>query len=234
MHFERLTRPFRTFGIALGWLYALDRLANRISSSLGVYAYEFMVQPIREEPILPLAFAKRFEFREIHKADPIVEAMPARPEIKAARFEKGARCLAAFSKGSLLGYLWFCVGEYLEDEVRCRYRMVDRERSVFDFDLYIMPQYRLGVGFGATWHGANQYLWSQGVRYTFSRLSRFNVASRRSHDHLGWRSLGKAIFFKLWTVEVMFATLRPYVWISFSPRSRPTLALRPDVLHESA
>ena len=66
--------------------------------------------------------------------------MPARPEIKEARFRQNALCLGTFVKGQLVGYIWFCFGSYEEDEVRCTYVLVNPNQSVFDFDLYILPE----------------------------------------------------------------------------------------------
>ena len=71
----------------------------------------------------------------------------------------------------------------------------------------------MGIGFVAVWHGANQYLQARGIRYTFSRLTRFNVASRRAHAHLGWKCVGRALFLKAWRVELMLATIAPYVFV---------------------
>ena len=107
------------------------------------------------------------------------------------------------------------------------------DRSVFDFDFYLFPDYRLGLGFVALWNGANQFLQTRGIRYTFSRLTRFNVASRRAHAHLGWKCVGRALFLKAWRVELMLATIAPFTFLSWSGRQRPRLRLRPDVLMDT-
>jgi hypothetical protein len=109
-------------------------------------------------------------------------------------------------------------------------KLLSPATSVFDFDFYVLPQHRLGVGFLGVWHGANETLSAQGVRYTFSRLTRFNTASRRAHAHLGWKRVGSGVFLQAWGVEVMVSTLAPYLAFTFAPQQRVTLRLRPDVL----
>lgn len=231
---RRIVGPFKEFGLGAGFLYALDRVLRSLSPRLGLFVYELMVQPISGKAMLPANLAKNLSFSEIVRGHPDVALMPARDDIKALRFEQGARCLGVYRKGMLIGYLWMCFKRYEEDEVRCTYALAEPEVSVFDFDLYVMPEHRLGIGFMAIWHGANQFLHERGVRYTFSRLTRFNLASRRSHAHLGWKCVGRALFLQAWRVEMMLSTLSPFVGLTWSARQRLHLNLSPEVLRESA
>ncbi len=221
---RRLIGPFREFGALGGTLYALHRGLPLLSPRLGLRYFEFMAQPITDAPLLPERMAKSIEWREIKPGDPEVQRMPAQPDIKQARFDQGAICLGTYRKGELIGYIWFCFRRYEEDEARCTFH-VPAHDAVFDFDLYVFPAYRMGLGFLGIWHGASRYLRSLGVRCSFSRLNRFNVASRRAHDHLGWRPVGRAVFIRLWGAEVMAATIAPYLNVSFHPRDRVALRL---------
>jgi hypothetical protein len=223
---QRLAAPFRELGWLAGLLYLIDRGLQRLSPRLRLFAYEFMAQPIPDTPLLPSSLSKNLSFREIGRGDPEVERMPARPEIKRTRFDQGAVCLGAYRKGELIGYIWLCFNAYDEDEVRCTYRLGEPQSSVFDFDLYVLPEHRLGIGFAAVWHGANAYLREHGIRYSFSRLTRSNIASRRSHAHFGWLCVGRAAFLQAGSVELMLATLSPYVSVSIGPRRRALLTLR--------
>ncbi len=117
-----------------------------------------------------------------------------------------------------------------QDEVRVTYELVDRDASIFDFDLYVMPQHRLGLGFLGVWYSVNEILVPRGVRYTFSRLTRFNVASRRAHAHLGWKRVGRGVFLRAWQAEFMLATVAPFVGATFGSSQRVTLKLSPKVL----
>jgi len=227
---QRVSGPFREFGIAAGCLYSIDRVLQMISPRLRLFVYELMVQPIPDKPLLPERLSRSLEIRQIERGDPEVELMPARPDIKQARFEQGAICLGAYRKGQLIGYLWLCFDAYDEDEVRCTYRPSPRDRSVFDFDLYIFPEHRMGLGFAGIWNGANEYLRARGVDFTFSRLTRFNLPSRRAHAHLGWRRVARAAFLKVGTLEVMFATIAPFFHVSPMRSDRVDLKLTPRAL----
>ena len=229
--FRKITGPFREFGTAAGLLYAIDRVLSSLSSRLHLYVYELMVQPITDKPLIPRRFNKQLEIREINAGDPEIALMPVRPEVMLARLAQNATCLGAFDKGVLIGYMWFCDKTYDEDEVRCTYVLGREQESVFDFDFYLFPEHRMGLGFVSLWNGANAFLCRQGIRYTFSRLTRFNVASRRAHQHLGWELVGRELFLQMWRIEVMFATLFPYDHISVTKAGRVRLTLRPDVLH---
>ena len=207
-------------------MYVLDRALARMSPSLGLQVYEFMVQPIGGEPLLPPNLSKNLTVRAIVEGDPEVEQMPARTDVKAERFRHGAQCLGAYRKGELLGYLWYAKDRYREDEVRCDYVLVDKTSSVFDFDLVVLPKYRMGIGFMGVWHGANATLSAQGIRHTFSRMTRFNLASRRAHARLGARCVGRAVFLRAWRAEFMLGTLAPFVGMTTRPEQRITLHLR--------
>ena len=226
----RWAGPFREFGAWLGSLYVLNRLLNSLSRQLGLRVYDFMVQPIGGKPVLPLNLSKNLVARSIVRGDPEVAGMPARDAIKAARFAQGAHCLGAYRKGQLMGYMWYAKHRHREDEVRCDYVLAEPASSVFDFDFYVLPQYRLGLGFVGVWHCANEVLSAQGVRYTFSRLTVFNTASRRAHARLGWQRVGWGVFLQAWSVEFMLASLSPYVGATFRASQRISLTLRPDVL----
>ena len=210
-----------------GALYATDRMLQKISPKLRLHVYEFIAQPIPDKPALPSVAMSAFEFREIRQGDPEIDLMPARPEIKALRFDQGAVCVGAWRKSALIGYIWLAFRNYEEDEVRCTYHLGDPAVSAFDFDLYIFPEHRMGRGFMAIWHGANEYLRNREVRFTFSRLTRFNLVSRRAHVHLGGTRLGRAVFLQAWRAELMLTTLSPHVHFSLSSQRRPKLTLRP-------
>ena len=227
---QKIRGVFRQFGFAVGLLYGLDRFLQRLSSNLRLYAYEFMVQPIHTKPLVPARFTRNFEIREIKHDDPEVDLMPVRPDIKRSRFDQNAVCLGAFQNGQFIAYMWFCFRAYDEDEVRCTYLLMPESQAVFDFDLYIFPQHRLSLAFIGIWNGANQYLSERGIKYTFSRLTRFNVGSRRAHEHLGWKRVGRAIFLQAWSLEVMMATIFPYLHLSLGKANRVRLKLRADPL----
>jgi hypothetical protein len=223
---KKVTSPFREFGVGAGALYALDRVLRRLSPRLGLYVYEMMCQPIGAKPLVAERIAAGYEVVEIGPDHPDVARMPAREEVKRQRFEQQAKCLGLYRKGVLVGFIWFAFGRYQEDEVRCLYRLDDPERAVFDFDLYVFPEYRMGTAFMAIWDAANRHLHARGVAHSFSRMTRFNLASRRAHMRLGSLRIGSALFLRIGPIEAMLATLHPYVGITWGVGSNTHLVLR--------
>src|SRR5262245_53377965 len=224
---RRALGRFKEFGLTAGPLYVLDRVLQTVSPRLRLLAYELMDQPIDGRPLLPANLTKKLEYVEIGPGHPAVAVMPARTDIKASRFAQGARCLGVYRSGVLLGYIWWCPRRYLEDEVRCTYQLEPADASVFDFDLYVLPEHRMGIAFMAVWHGANQWLHSLGVRHSFSRITLFNMASRRAHQRLGGCRVGRVLFLRLWGFESMLATAPPYVDFSWRDAGRMVLKLSP-------
>jgi hypothetical protein len=225
---QRVCSPFREFGLLAGMLYSIDRLLGRMRTGWALRVYEIMVQPIPEQgDLLPERLAQHFVICEIPNGAMELSSMPVPAHVLASRHEQGATCLGAFRRGELIGYIWFVPKRYLEDEVRCVFELRPLDQAVFDFDLYIFPAHRLGLGFVAIWNGANRYLRERGVRYTYSRVTRFNLPSRRAHRYLGSKMLGRAVFLQIGSLELMVSTLPPFVHLSCDDSSRVVLALHP-------
>jgi len=222
----KLSSPFREFGLFAGLVYAVGRLLQRVSTHLRLYFYELLVQPIPDEPLLPPKLARTLEIRQLREDDPEIAVMPARPEIKKSRFKQNAICLGAFQHEAFVGHIWFCLHAYEEDEVRCTFVLPEGNQAVFDFDLYLFPEHRMGLGFVGIWNGANEFLRSRGVKFSFSRLTRFNLASRRAHESLGARRVARMFVLQAWQVELMVATVAPYVHLSLGKSNRVQVRLR--------
>lgn len=227
---SRLCTPIREFGPMPGALYILDRILGRISRRLGVRVYEFMVQPIADGSLMPERFARGITIRALPYGSADMERMPIRSDVLQSRMAQNATCLGAYRGNGMIGYIWLCASEYQEDEVRCTYVLEPATQSVFDFDLYIFPEHRMGLAFGGIWNGVNAYLRERDIRFTFSRLTRFNLASRRAHAHLGWKRIARAVFLIAWNLEIMFATIRPFVGVGLNPRKRVKIRLTADIL----
>jgi len=230
----KLSSPFKEFGCFAGLIYAVDRLFQRLSPNLRLYFYELLVQPIPEKPLLPSGLSRALEMRQIASGAPEIALMPARPEIKESRFKQNGICLGAFQKSQFIGHIWFCFNAYDEDEVRCRFILPEGNQAVFDFDIFLFPEYRMGLGFVGIWNGANEFLRRRGIKCSFSRLTRFNLASRRAHMQLGARRVGRVFVLRAWPVEFMVATVAPYMHLSLRKQDRVCLKLPRCLVPRSA
>jgi hypothetical protein len=217
---HKLRTVFDEFG-AKAPLYLLSRVCE--GTPFGLYAYRLVAQPIAPKPLLPPARGRSIEIRLMERGDPALAGLPLTSAVLDYRFGQRAVCFGAFKGGAIIGCLWLCLGPYLEDEVRCRF--VPRDAS-WDFDVYLHPEHRVGFGFARLWDEANAYLRARGLAWSISRISVLNTKSLAAHDKLGIRRLGTAVFVKLGALQVMLATLAPFIHLSLSPSSAPTLVLR--------
>jgi hypothetical protein len=89
-----------------------------------------------------------------------------------------------------------------------------------------MPRYRMGRLFGYLWRRAGVELASRGVTSSVSRISAFNPGSIASHQRLGARIVGNALFVCAGPLQLMHASTGPRRWhFSWRDDQRPTLEI---------
>lgn len=222
---RRLAGPFREFGGFVGGLFLLDRTLKLLSPTWGVYPYVFVVQPIPDQPMLPPALFKNIDVERLTPSSPWLAQMPVPAPVMADRFARGACGIAVLRKGQLVGYAWWTAASYPEQEVRCNFALREPAHAVFDFDVHVMLKHRMGLGFMSVWHAFAQELRRDGVEHSYSRISRFNLASVRAHARLGAQPIGRAIFVRVGTLTLALMAQFPFVAVSFGDVCRLRLRL---------
>jgi len=224
-----MLQKFRTtvgeLGVPGTALYAAHRLMSRLGGGTGVYHYDFLVQPVRAAPLLPPGLGRSIDVRPIGAGDALLAAMPVRPDVVDYRFAQSAECLGATRDGILIGYLWLCCGPYEEDEVRCHFVPSPPGQAAWDFDVFVEPRHRLGPAFACLWDAAHAVLRARGITHTFSRISRYNVASQRAHARLAARCVGSAVFVRVGPWQVMVSSVRPRAHVALGRTARPVIRL---------
>lgn len=170
-----------------------------------------MVQPIPKTPILPPTRSRNLRARELRPGDPDLRQVVAPRAVQEARFAQNSICLATYRNDRLVGYIWLCFDSYDEDEAWCTYIVRPPGKAVFDFDLVVLPDFRMGLGFAAVWHCTAEYLRGRKVEFSYSRVTRFNLISRRSHARLGSIRIGRMMVLKLWSLEIVASTTREHL-----------------------
>src|SRR5688572_14084901 len=133
---RRVRQTMRQLGWLNGCLLALDRLLARISGRrFRLYKYYFVAQPVAQKRWLPPQRGANLEIRRITASDPVVREFPRPQAAVAYRFGQDAVCLAEFKAEECIGFIWFTLGPYLEDEVRCRYVPRPAGEAAWDFDV---------------------------------------------------------------------------------------------------
>jgi hypothetical protein len=225
---RRWLAPLAEFGPLDGGLYLLHRAAYAVSRGrASVVAYGLYAQPVGMGIYAAVRDDSRTQVVEVLAEDALVHAFPRPAEVIAMRYAQGAHCYAALVKERFAGYIWVSRAHHEEDEVRTRYVLVDSASSAWDFDVYVEPDLRLGRTLGRLWKSVDERLAAQGVRWSFSRISRFNAPSITAHQRLGARKVGSATFIICGALQLMVATLRPWLHLSLREGSRPALRLGP-------
>jgi hypothetical protein len=207
------------------WL-VLDRILSRLSSgSWKLHRYYFVAQPVRPDSLCKGRGAD-VEVRLCRKLEELPVPYPRPDAVLEQRVAQGATSFAAFRRGELAGFLWLLQGDYLEDEVRARYRLAS-PRLAWDFDVWVRPENRLGAVFGRLWDEANSQLRADGVQWSCSRISAFNPDSLRAHGSNGAARFGSATFLRCGQWQWMLSTLAPYVHLSRGPAACPQLRIDP-------
>ncbi|HEY1327979.1 MAG TPA: GNAT family N-acetyltransferase [Casimicrobiaceae bacterium] len=224
--FVKLRDTVRAIGLWNTCLFAASRVLHSLfGARIRILKYYFIAQPIDA-----YAGARRgsgsFSLTWIDAPTPLFSQIDRPSSVIAARFAQRARCLAATVDGSrFAGFLWYTPGPYEEDEVRARFWPKPDGATVWDFDVSILPQYRMGRLFMYLWSRAATELAARGVTHSVSRVSAFNSPSLAAHQRLGARIVGKATFLCIGRWQLMRSTVSPRWHVSSRPERRPTLEI---------
>lgn len=188
--------------------------------------YFVVAQPVPANGLAQLRLGKSLAVRRLSDGDPALNMLPREQPVYRQRFEQGAICYGAFRGEELIGFIWFVLGPYEEDEVLCRFEPCPPGKVAWDFDVYVRPEYRLSRAFVALWDAALKHMADDGVEWTASRISAFNPMSVLAHRRLGARVLGRITFFRCGPLQVMLSSLPPFFWTSWGDRHRPEIPVR--------
>lgn len=192
---------FRRLGPVDGSLMIVSRaLAAVTGGRVRLLKYWFMAQPVPDAP----ARAARpggITVEELFAGDPRLAVLDRPAAELARRYTQASRCFAAWQGDELAGFLWFTERRYDEDEVACTFRLHPGDAAVWDYDVHIVPRFRLGRTFARLWEHAFGAMRERRARWTLSRVSAFNAESLRAHERLGAQRTGWAVFLTIGSVH---------------------------------
>jgi len=219
---QRLQSLFRDFGKVDGALYLVARLFNRATfGKMRIRKYLLVSQPVHESDLTPPRRGRTIEVTEAFP-DEVRGLDLGRPAHAIDhRLRHGCRCLVARKDGQILGFQWFTLADYPEDEVRCTFVLEPADRRAWDFDIVVHPEARALPVFTRLWDRCNAILRESSIRATLSRIDAFNAQSRRSHARLGAQTIGWAVFVTTGDVQFSMFSSRPWVHLGLSDRSVP-------------
>lgn len=224
---KRLKHMIEELGGVTAFLYILHRLCAASRLPLSVYCYRLVAQPVSPAHRLTKARRAAFSCRRLDPGDRALAFAGLSQDLCNRRFKQGAQCYGLFREDRLCAWLWYVAHAYEEDEVRCRFQLPDE--TVWDFDVYVKPEQRLGFAFAALWDLVDVELRKQNVKWCISRISAFNLPSRRSHARLGAVDMGAMVFITAGSVQLMLQKGHPRFHLSLSKAAHPIVRVKtPD------
>jgi hypothetical protein len=226
-------------GTANAILYGCARALRRTTSGgCRLHKYLLVAQPVGQRDLTPAQRGRSIDVREADTQEIRATDFGRPAHIIEYRLQHQCRCLTARKGGELIGFQWFTLHDYPEDEIRCLFRMVKGHACAWDFDVVVHPQYRVLPVFSKLWDRCNSLLRTAGIDITMSRIDAFNPVSRRAHARLGAREVGWAMFLVAGRAQLAIFSSRPWLHLSLSDRSIPvwpvsSLARRGNSTHVS-
>jgi len=223
---KSLWDAFRRFGAANGALWIAGQTLDALSGGRWrIQRYYFVAQPVPGSTPAASPAAGPIAVRWIDPHDPVVARFPRPRAVIERRFAMGAQCVVAERRGEFVGFLWLKERSYPEDDVRCEY-VLEPGEAAFDFDVYVVPAYRVGRTFSRLWRHANTWLLEHGYSWTISRISAFKPESLAAHRRLGAQRIGSAIFLCMGDKQLSIFDAAPFVHFGRSEAEIPMRRLR--------
>jgi|JRYI01.1.fsa_nt_gb hypothetical protein len=186
---------------------ALLEVCSRIISKLTMRFCELrrcyvLCQPLSVIPRLPPHRGLSFTVRELQRTEVAIlgHIRPIR-EIE-ERFDEASRCFVVESRGALAGFLWLHPGAYSDPEVVVLFTPSGTQ-SVWDFDVYVAPEFRGGLAFYRLWSEVARALQEESVTHSFSMVWTNNDESISSHTRLGAYPIGSIFQLRFGATRVL-------------------------------
>lgn len=222
-----MDNPRRTID-ELGWanavLYWLSEVLHRTSGGkIRLIKYLLVAQPVAENDLTPFRRGRSIAVEEA-TSEKVLSTDFGRPStVIAERLRVGSRCLLAYRQEDFVGFQWFTMQDYPEDEVRCLFELRPEDRCAWDFDIFVAPVARAQPVFMRLWDACNSQLRAEGITLSLSRINAFNSASLRAHARMGASTIATASFLVLGRWQLALLPAPP--WLHVSRDATPRLPI---------
>jgi GNAT superfamily N-acetyltransferase len=211
-------------GLADATLYGFSRLLTAVTFGVvRLNKYYLTAQPIPAGNLTPDKRGRNIIISEASAQEALGTVMNRPMDVIRARQRSGCRCFLAHKNGELVGFQWFTMKDYLEDEVRCLFRLRQEDACAWDFDIFVRPEARTQPVFTKLWDATNAFLRDAEVKYSLSRISAFNALSLNSHARIGAWPFGWAVFVSAGEFQLTLLSARPWLKLSLDRRSVPVI-----------
>jgi GNAT superfamily N-acetyltransferase len=219
--FQALRRELGSFDASL---YAVAVVLNRASVGRArLVKYYLTMQPVAQSDLTPARRGRHIVVREIGADEALALDVERPKSVIEARLAHGGRCLVAEKDGRLLGFQWFTLQDYPEDDVRCLFRLGAADGCAWDYDIFVYPEHRTQPVFLRLWDRCNALLRQSRIRWSLSRINAFNAGSKKSHERLGATVIASAYFLCVGPLQVSLFSCAPWFHVAAREDRRPTV-----------
>jgi hypothetical protein len=192
---------------------------NRILGELHIgscHRYIFVELSDKQLPKMP----RGYQVRQMDKDDPVLGSFTLYPEVLDWRYGQGGKCFVVYRGQAAACIAWIVQHRFDEDEVRATYLLP--EKCSWDLGMEVLSDYRGSRAVFAVLAALHEAMKACGVQRTISQIADSNIGSLSTHEKLGCKKLGSAVFVNLFGIQFCFSRLRPLPHVSFSKQSRAT------------
>lgn len=218
------------FASEAGWpnaaLYWLNRIFDRSGGWVRIDAVYLYSQHVGIT-LLPAGRGRSITVRALAADAAVALGVPVRPDLLARRRNPEVLCLAAVKDDTVLGYHWLNFGAHDDEMVRCRFVSLPEGRAAWGIELNILPAHRGGLTYARIWDETHKLLRERGALYATSYIIAWNIAGIAAEEKLGGQRLGRLVFVRIGSWQVMLAGVSPYVHLSIGKANVPVVRVPP-------
>lgn len=215
----RIGRLVDEVGFVTALLHVAGRALSRLGHVAALHDLVLYTQPVRATPLLPAARGVSIEVRSYSGHQALDAGLPGPP----GRRRNGMHCLAAYREGRLIGFQWVNLGSHQDELVRARYVPMPEGRSAWSFDLHVDSAHRGGLVFARLTDATWALLRAHGRTKVASAIAASNRGAIGAEERLGGCRLGRAVHLRLGPLQLLVASLPPYLHLSVSHRGAPIM-----------
>lgn len=224
----RIRRLADEVGFFTTLLHVASRTLSRLDHRVALHDLLLYTQAVQATPQLPAARGASIEVRTFSGEQAMDAGLPCPAEHAVARRRNGMHCLAAYREGRLIGFHWLNLESHDDEMVRAHYVPLPEGRSAWSFDMQVDPAHRGGLAFARLTDATSALLRAHGRTEVASYIAASNRGAIGAEERLGGRRLGRAVHLKLGPLQLLVASLPPYLHLSVSDRGAPIMQVGDD------
>ena len=224
MFLDKIKKGINDFGVIIYAVYVIKRLLHYISKKISIQFVYFFVIPVEQNRRIkiPSFIRNIYKVDMLNEYSDVLKQFPVTRKTIEYRFKQNAVCLVAMKNKNPIGFFWLVQKKYQEDIMFCDIHMVPE--IAWDFDLWILDEFRLTPAFSILWDYAFDYLEKKNVTLIYSRISTINNTSVEVHERLGGHVVGKILFVKYGDREICLEMIQRRL-STHSPLNRKIIKL---------